>query len=836
VPDEAFGLLGDGVAIDPIAGTLHAPCDGEVIVLPASRHAVTLRAGALQILLHVGIDTVALRGEGFTAHVAVGEQVRAGQPLLTFDLDLLAQRARSLITPVLVLDGRNAPLTRRLLGQVQVGDFLMEVSPLAASGAHEGAVPAGLAAVVSRELQVALPLGLHARPAGRLSAALARFTAQVSVLAHGRSASARSPTALMTLGVGHGDVIEVRAAGADAQAALAAFEEALQQAAAAEAGHPAPAPRRPVAPDTVSRAPSAAAGNAAIRGTQASPGLALGPAVQLDAHKIEVPVDGEGVEAEQQKLAAALAAVRAQLEDAGRRRGGVAQEIAAAHQGLLSDPELLTAAQAHIAAGRSAGLGWRQATQASVAALLALKNARLAERADDLRDLESQVQRALYGSRCAAALPRGGIVLARELLPSQMAQLESAGISGICLAGGGPTSHVAILAQAAHLPALVAAGDRVLTVPAGTPVLLDADAGTLETHPDPERVAEVRRRIEAQHAQAVAEQAAAAAPGRTADGHRIEVLANVGSLEDARTAVASGAEGVGLLRTEILFLDRENAPSRQEQQAVYQALAAALDGRPVTIRTLDIGGDKPIPYLPLPHEDNPALGLRGVRTSLWKPELLRQQLEAILAVEPPSQCRILLPMITDAGELRTVCALIEAARAALGRQAPVRVGVMIETPAAALLAGQLAQSAEFLSIGTNDLTQYTLAMDRGNPELAPRIDALHPAVLRMIALVVEAGRAHGRPVAVCGAAAGDPEAVPVLIGLGVTELSVVPAFIPRLKAQLTTLTLAQCQALAREAASCSSPQEVRALSADMLARRGKEGTEASSSSRAVAAP
>jgi phosphoenolpyruvate-protein kinase (PTS system EI component) len=240
-------------------------------------------------------------------------------------------------------------------------------------------------------------------------------------------------------------------------------------------------------------------------------------------------------------------------------------------------------------------------------------------------------------------------------------------------------------------------------------------------------------------------------------------------------------------------------------------VAAALEGRPLTIRTLDIGGDKPIPYLPLPREDNPALGLRGVRTSLWKPELFAEQLQAILAVEPASQCRILVPMITDLSELSTVRGLIEQACATLPRLEPVPLGVMIETPAAALLADQLAQAADFLSIGTNDLTQYTLAMDRGHPELAPRIDALHPAVLRLIARVAEAGRGRGLPVAVCGALAGDPEAVPILVGLGVNELSVVPAFIPRLKAQLASLNLRACEALAREALAASSAQEVRAL-------------------------
>jgi phosphocarrier protein FPr/phosphocarrier protein len=655
---------------------------------------------------------------------------------------------------------------------------------------------------VSCELSVPLAHGLHARPAGRLAASLQRFGAQVTVFSHGRSASARSASALMALGVSPGEVIEVRASGADAAAALAAFEAALAQAVAAEAAAPAGRLQAPPA--------GAEEREGAIRAVMASPGLALGPAVQLDAATIEVPLDGEGVEQERGKLERALAAVRADLAKAGRQ-GGVAGEIALAHQELLVDPELLAAAQAGIAAGHSAGLAFRQAMKISIDALLRLTDARLRERADDLRDLESRVQGVLYGSGATARPPAGAVVLARELLPSQMAPLTAAGIAGICLAGGGPTSHVSILAQAARLPMLVAAGAQVLTIAAGTLVVLDASAGTLEVAPSGARVAEAEKRLGELESRAAAERLAASRPGRTADGHRIEVLANIGSLEDARAAAANGAEGCGLLRTEILFLDRQTPPSAAEQRAAYQGLAAALEGRPLTIRTLDIGGDKPIPYLPLPREENPALGLRGVRTSLWKPELFAEQVEAILAVEPSSQCRILLPMITDLSELSTVRALIERARASLARLEPVPVGVMIETPAAALLADQLAQAADFLSIGTNDLTQYTLAMDRGHPELAPRIDGLHPAVLRMIARVAEAGRGRGLPVAVCGALAGDPEAVPILVGLGVDELSVVPAFIPRLKAQLASLNLRACEALAREALAATSAQEVRAL-------------------------
>jgi multiphosphoryl transfer protein len=288
------------------------------------------------------------------------------------------------------------------------------------------------------------------------------------------------------------------------------------------------------------------------------------------------------------------------------------------------------------------------------------------------------------------------------------------------------------------------------------------------------------------------------------------VFANIGSEAEAQAAVRNGAEGCGLLRTEFLFLDRQLPPEEGEQREVYARIAAALGERPLTIRTLDAGGDKPIAYLPMPPEDNPALGLRGVRTSLAWPQLLRTQLRAVLGVDSP-HCRLLLPMITDVGEIDAVRVLLEEARQALAHRAPLAIGVMIETPAAALLADRIAAAADFVSIGTNDLTQYTLAMDRGHPQLAPRLDALHPAVLRLIARTAEAAASHGRHAAVCGGLASEPLAAPLLVGLGVHELSAVPAVIPELKARIASLDSGECRALAQQALAADSAVAVRAL-------------------------
>jgi phosphocarrier protein FPr/phosphocarrier protein len=831
IPDPVFAgrMLGDGLAVDPTAATLHAPCNGEIIALAESKHAVTLRTdGGAEILMHVGIDTVSLGGAGFVAHVQPGRKVAAGERLITFDLDLIARRAKSLLTPILVMEGCGFTVVRRSENrEVAVGDVLMEIAPIGAASGRRGADEPRLteghdeiAAGEVRRVRVALEHGIHARPAAQIVNALKGLAGQVSLAAHGRSANARSTVALMKLGVRRGDEVEVRATGADAGSAFAAVAALLGDArfaAPAEASKP-----TSVRPPVASDAADARAG-AALPGVIASRGLAVGRAVRLAVREIEVAQFGAGVAHETAQLDRARAQVRARLEAARVSAAGTARDIVEAHLELLDDPELTGQALALMVEGASAAHSWRQAIRGSTEALRSLGDPRMAERVDDLLDLESQVLLSLSGNTGAAAqeLPPEAILIGEELLPSQLVALDASRLAGIGLAAGGATSHVSILAAAMGIPALVALGPVVRLIAEGTPLLLDADAGLLHVDPGAERLAATRRQVESRAARRAAEVEAAQQDCYTADGRRIQVFANIGSLAEAQAAARNGAEGCGLLRTEFLFLERETAPGEAEQHAEYQRLAEVLAGKPLTVRTMDIGGDKPIPYLPMPAEENPALGLRGVRTSLWRPDLLRQQLRAILGVRPYGQCRILLPMIADVAEIRSVRAMVEEARAGIGRREPIEVGVMIETPASALMAEAIAAEADFFSIGTNDLTQYTLAMDRGHPELAARLDALHPAVLRLIARTAEGAQARRRLVAVCGGLASDPAAAPILIGLGVHELSAVPSVIPRLKALIRTLTLADCAGIARQSLEQHSAEAVRALAVRLTARESE---------------
>jgi multiphosphoryl transfer protein len=800
VPDAVFaqGLAGDGVAIDPIAGVLVAPCEGEIVPMQGIRHAVTLRTAiGVDVLIHVGIDTVGLGGEGFELLVRAGERVRAGQELMRFDLDRLARRVPSLATPMVLPAG--GLVVRRVAGRaVKAGELLMEI----VAGAAE-AVRAEGVGEIRRELAVAFDHGLHVRPAAQVVAALRPFAAEVSLDFRGRSASARSTVAMMSLGAQRGDVIQACARGADAAQALDALAALL------------PAAERPASQAMVARVVAAGTDLRRIDASIASRGIAIGRVVAWAQPDLPVAEQGADEAGERAALDRAIAQVRRHLEAAGRAAGGERGALLAAHSELAGDPELRSRADEWLRRGKSAAYAWRRATRSVAESLAALEDARMRERAADLRDIECQVLHVLAGHDPGAVrrFDPGAIVVAGDLPPSAVLAMERGAVGGICTARGGPTSHVAILAAAAGIPALVAAGPRVLELAEGTPVVLDAEHGWLDVDPPQAEIAAIERAVAQREQERAADAGAAMAEARTRDGVRVRVNANLGSLDEAAPAVESGAEGCGLLRTEFLYLDRAQAPGEDEQAAEYQRIATALAGRPLAIRTLDPGGDKPIAYLPMPHEDNPALGMRGLRASLWAPQLLRAQLRAILRVRPAGQCRILLPMVTDAEEVRAIRSIALECAGELGMAELPALGAMIETPAAALLAESLAEAADFLSIGSNDLAQYTLAIDRGHPELARRLDALHPAVLRLIALVAEAAAARAKPVSLCGALASDVDALPILIGLGVLEISAAPAMIPRLKRTARALDAAQCREAARRALELATAAEVRDLAA-----------------------
>lgn len=840
VPDPVFAgrMLGDGVAIDPTSPVLLAPCAGEIVALPASAHAVSIRtAQGIDLLIHIGIDTVQLGGRGFDARVRPGAIVRAGDELIRFDLDVVARGAKSLMTPIVAtpMDGLRLD-RRRAAGSVSAGELLFEIAGIASEAVASEAGPLQAATAV-QTVVVTLRQGLHARPAALLAQRAKSFAAQVTLSAHGRSANARSVVAIMALGVRQGDELIIQAGGADATQSvtglIAAIEEALRMEAAA--GHHSPrSPERP--PTTGAPPPSASAPRSpapgpvpgVLTGVAAVAGLAVGRAAWLERRETPVIENGAGSAREMAEFEQARANVRARLARVAAAGGAVRNEIISAHLEFLDDPQLNEEAHALIAAGKSAGYAWRTAIRRAIAALEALEDSRLSERADDLLDVEAHVLLALAGEAqpLHIPLPEHAVLIADELLPSELTALDRRRLAAICLGGGGATSHVAILAAAMEIPMLVGIGAAIREIADGATVIVDADGGgngcgTLQGAPTAAAVEQARSAVESQLMRRAHERAQAQSECRARDGTRIEVFANLGNASDAVAAVANGAEGCGLLRTEFLFIDRNTAPDEAEQLEAYQSIAATLAPRPLVLRLMDVGGDKPLRYLPLPAEENPALGLRGIRAGLARPDLLRTQLRAALRVRPAGSLRLLIPMVTDLSEILAVRHVVGELMAELGTPGRIELGAMIETPAAALLASSLIRAADFLSIGSNDLTQYTLAMDRGHAELAGRADALHPAVLKLIAAAASAGAAAGKMVAVCGGAAADRLAVPILLGLGVRELSVVPAMVPVVKRGIRSLRMDACGELAMRCLDLTSAAEVRALAAQTIETWGE---------------
>ena len=768
--------------------------------------------------MHVGIDTVTLKGEGFTPRVKLGDKVRTGTPLIEFDVDFLATHAKSLLTQIVITNSERITSWERASGIVSAGqDALLTVtfSSEAVAVAAEGGKT-----VTSDAVVIPNRTGLHARPAAVLANLAKGFQSTIKLQLGDRQANAKSVTAIMALEVAFGSKVQVIASGPDAAAAVEKLTGVLSQGCGDEGCVPAPAPATTTVSQGAAPAPRRKSTDPDLLiGFPSSPGLAVGEVFQVRRMEIAVIEDGSGVEVERRQLAAAIATAQGQLEALRAQLHAKADPakaaIFAAHEELLSDPDLLEIVESAIAKGKSAAFGWKKAFTTHADRLAGLRNQLLAQRANDLRDVGLRVLSILTGAETKPQEYRPITVLvAEDLTPSDTASLDRSHVMGFCTTRGGATSHVAILARSLGIPALAGIEPAALEIPNGTLVILDGNKGTLRLHASPEQVAGIRRAQELSEHRRKTNLVHANEPAVTLDGRRIEVVANIGGLKDASQVCGLGGEGVGLLRSEFLFMERSDAPTEEQQFETYKSIIQAVGpDRPIIIRTLDVGGDKPLSYLPIPKEDNPFLGERGVRVGLDHPEILRTQLRAILRASVSRKVSVMFPMISTLNELRDVKAILAEEAESLGVR-PIPTGIMVEVPAVAVMAEQFAREADFFSIGTNDLTQYTLAMDRGHPKLAPQVDGLNPAVLRLIAYTVNGARSAGRWVGVCGGIAGDPCAVPILLGLGVDELSVSLPAIPAVKAQIRTLRMDACRELAENALAAVSAEEVRALVPD----------------------
>lgn len=554
-----------------------------------------------------------------------------------------------------------------------------------------------------------------------------------------------------------------------------------------------------------------------LRGVAAAAGAVVGPAFVYREGQPEVAAQPAGTpDEERARYEAARSRAEAELNQLAERADEQAREILTAHQLMLQDPELQNLVEEGIQAGQPAEAAVRAAVEQFAGMLEALDDEYLRERAADVRDVGRRLVAALTGRTVGIVLRQPAVVVARDLAPTDTIGIDRELLLGIVTEQGGPTSHTSILARSWGIPAVVAAAGVLDAADDGMTVALDGDTGEVVLDPG----AETRSRYEAAMArareQAERDRAEASLPAETPDGVRVELAANAGSPAEVAFAMEKGAEGVGLLRSEFLFMGRESAPTEEEQ---YQAYAEALqnaNGQRVIIRTLDIGGDKDVPYLGLPKEENPFLGVRALRLCFRRPELFRTQLRALLRASVHGRLAIMFPMVNGLADLRRAREALAEARRSLEAEGhrvadQYEVGIMVEIPSAALLADHLAPEVDFFSIGTNDLVQYTLAVDRGNPELAEMYQPYHPAVLRLIDRVVQAAHAAGKWVGVCGEMGGLPEGALLLLGLGVDELSMAPALLPRIRRLVRSTPAAEARALAQQCLTVGTPEEVLAL-------------------------
>ncbi|HET7313930.1 phosphoenolpyruvate--protein phosphotransferase [Salinisphaera sp.] len=714
-----------------------------------------------------------------------------------------------------------ADATRSLLERILAVLESGEAAGLAQLDAAEliGRLAGESAATEVLRVRVRNAHGLHARPAKNLVQVAREQRLPIKVRLESGGAdpvSAASLTRVLGLGARRGQMLVFSAEGQGGNEGATAALEAIGNAVRSGLGEDvlpledtgaARPSRNKAEPRVYAPAPAA---DTALDAVPASPGMAIAPVFVLRLPEFDYAETSDDSIGERKRLDAAIRAAYGQLAVLTRAAdGGDMAEILSMHEEMLRDPELREAAIEAINEGASAEAGWWSAVETSARAQAALPDRILAERAADLRD----VGRRVLGLLCGVAMPQPPdhpyILVAEDIGPADVAQLDTERVRGLLTAKGGATSHSAILARSLGIAAVVGAGEGVLSLADGIEMIIDGERGRVVPSPAAERRERAERAI-AERAELEAEAFATRfEPAITTDDVRIEVAANLGNTAHAADAVERGAEGVGLLRTEFIFMAHPAAPDLDTQVAEYRRAFDALGpDRPLVARTLDVGGDKPLDYWPVPPEGNPFLGLRGIRLALNRPQILETQIRALITAAEGRPLRIMFPMVKDAAEFHAAKAIYERVLGEFER-VDVQLGVMVEVPSCALLADTLAPHVDFFSIGTNDLTQYTLAIDRGHPQLSGQADGLHPAVLRLILMTVAAAEAHDCWVGVCGELASDAQAVDVLVGLGVNELSVNARQVPLVKARVRRLSQAESSTRVETLLALATAAEVR---------------------------
>jgi fructose-specific PTS system IIA-like component len=688
------------------------------------------------------------------------------------------------------------------------------------------------------EIPFSFPLknGLHARPACLLQEVCRGFKAEIRFRngRNGRRADAKSVLALMASDTAAGDPCRLEISGPEQDQALLRLRDFVgRELPRADDGLPPPAAPsgRPGCLPRVFRDGDVLC----FKGRSMAPGIARARAVLIGEGNFRPRRFASGKADVQGELRLFRSACRA-LESGLLEKAAAATDLNAAgvlraHLAILSDADFQGRIASLIQKNKMpAGRAIRETAAHLAEALQGARSAYLQERASDIFDLAGQLIEKLYpapAARNTLALSGAAVVVADNLPPSRLLALDPRHLRGLVLGNVGATSHVAILARALAIPSVSALTAVGTGITAGDELIVDGTRGLVIRKPGPAlkryyRLEQRRLRQQARKLSRLQKE-----PARTADGLRLEIAANIGCPAELAAAWQAGAEGIGLFRSETLFLNRKEPPGEEFQFAAYRAAARSARGKPVIVRTLDIGGDKPLPYLALPREENPFLGYRAVRFYAEHQDLIRCQLRAILRAARFGRLKVMVPMVTSLDEIRLVRRLLQEAAAELragkiAHRPDIELGVMVETPAAALFLGQLGREADFFSIGSNDLLQFFLAIDRGNARLGSMYDPLHPAFLSLLAQAAVQARAAKRWLGMCGEMAGDPDFLPLLVGLGLDEISLAAGLIPQVKDRLRQLEAAACRSLLQEAVQCSSAAEV----ADLLSRFNNNGLDA----------
>ena len=804
VPDDAFAekMLGDGVAFQPQEDFIYAPADSFVKSLHKCLHAIVLEKDGFEILIHIGVDTVSLKGKGFKALVRNGDFVKQGQKLIEFDREFLAKNAPSNLVITVIAAPLEVTLKKENIDEVTPQTKIFEVSRQDTEEQppqDEKDLP-----VFTQDLTISNASGLHARPAGEVATLAQSFKrTNIYIEKDLKKVNAKSVVEILGLSLVYGDKVKILASGENAEfAAMEVKNFILRELKDIIVQEP-PKPE-PVIDFTTNEEQQ-------VKGIGIFDGLAIGKAyvVQESQFKIEekskLPVSQELA-----KFRSALSHVKINLDKERHSVYGQKdrEEILLAHITILEDPFLIKETEQMIENGSSSAFAFSTAIRRAIDVLQKAGSDVLRSRVADFVDLESRIISELTGEKYGIPqFKEDTIVIAKELLSHHLTEFNEH-VVGIIMAEGSALSHIAIMLKTLGLPAIIGAGKSVLNIPQNCDVILDSKAGTVTVNPA--NIEEIKQKATSLKIHRQENLLHAFEPAKTKDGVEIIVSGNIGNIEQAKQSAAQGGQGIGLVRTEFLFATAKKEPTEQEQYEIYQKIVDLQNGNPVIIRTLDVGADKPIPFVPQIKEDNPILGRRGVRTSFANVAMLKTQLRAIMRVKPYGMAKIMIPMVTFIEEISTVGRFVKEEQSNLGID-KVSLGMMVEVPAAALMAKEFAQYVDFFSIGTNDLTQYTLALDRSHPTLNFLSDSLNPSVLRMIQLTVSGAAAYNKPVGVCGAIASEPAGAILLIGLGVRALSVVPSAIADIKALIRNLNIKKCEEVAQKALNCKSVAEVRFL-------------------------